>query len=1368
MARNSSGSLLPNLLSMFAASVLVSIFLLCERSSSVLGGGVGALASSSTPQNSISMYAITTAYGNWLALASDSTGQKMFGLASEYSIYTCGIYISTDYGRTWAKTMNDGMCIPETPNDANPAYLTSDSSGTYVVAGQYGSSSYYVSVDSGTTWTRIYSYSFISMASDSSGKYLVALTNAGIMVSSTYGYQLMLVSPLASHMYGIGSVVLSGNGRVGSAAMCGTSGEFYTVTVYSCSEVLSGGLWTTSTVNLTTSCYAVKLANDVSGAFVVMIAGPNVYRSADGGVSWDLFENQPPRHEWVSVSCDATCERIVIGSTMSGSVGPVLYSSNDFGNSWQAISVSNTSYSAYSGIVVSDDGNFIATSSLQNAFICISTKPVMLRSATVQANESSVTYVFSSLGYVGVGESLYASVMLLSSYVDSSVLTVSVSDKNGTILTRLYEGKCASITTCSYSNTTCAVNILIPAALIQNNDIYGEGTLTVVANLTSSNGGQYESCTDNNDVEYLYELQFELSPQPLSVLGTASKFTFHPLVLLVIFVACGTLASFGYWLGTKYSQYPKARAVSRPEVIMQLAALGYLVSTELWFVLVFQLHGSDNIFRAMSLLLIEARVLSILPGIYLLMKVYGPPVIRSGFYLENMDIGFMRDNGITMRLLSAVLLLDARVIVYFPWKTTLPEDDHFGYPDAPTLDLCSIFKGISSVVCLIAQITCYSDAVLSRGGSSWVSYDLGVRLMFILYSIFFVVSCVPTVRILYSYLEEVVILRSQSRFSLRRAVKASIETMLSVDTATRWQRLKRLKKAPFSVLLSVAKFAVMVYIFASMMTWRCKVEDRLDYFWMQYMRAVLVSSALSVLLELFVVTEFDEYDPHVEMVTIARTYSLDARKLTSLLRPLPVMFSVLEVFNMVFLFIVHRYVLKANSWRTSIYDDYYECRDSSQGVIPNVLLFMFAFEFFCPMLVLMDFTWRKTQSILDTLKAMLRIEIFIICMFLKAMLAWVFPLCLLTNFSAVKIKHATEQSEQAGASDAAKDTPELLSFELRDNWLDAEAEGSSTILRYIYVICDKLRQRFTVVYSLVKLCGTIAFTLFVNTDYLSCGNPSSYHDAVSCPISYEWDSLSVGDVSASKECAAICMGFVYQPKFIYPEITVPGAPPLPPTPWECTVQISGECTCNHWMVFQFIVIVLHVIHYMIQCYFYIRYNYFDPQQNQINCVETYTFAGENLTLFLTQPSICLLSMIEAICIVLVWIEVMLPFGGYCPSWSASSVSLTSFDVQFAVFITFVEVYKANLSTFGKLCNRREYWWALWSLFRIDLFVFYGFTLFLQTFFFPFSLVGYTVSKYVRLAHDEEETDRLDDALLDKNSAVGSIETKTSLSMDNVS
>jgi hypothetical protein len=82
-------------------------------------------------------------------------------------------------------------------------------------------------------------------------------------------------------------------------------------------------------------------------------------------------------------------------------------------------------------------------------------------------------------------------------------------------------------------------------------------------------------------------------------------------------------------------------------------------------------------------------------------------------------------------------------------------------------------------------------------------------------------------------------------------------------------------------------------------------------------------------------------------------------------------------------------------------------------------------------------------------------------------------------------------------------------------------------------------------------------------------------------------------------------------------------------------------------------------------------------------------------------------------------------GVYC----SGTFHYDSFDLYFAIFITVVEVYKANMSTCGKLLNRREFWWALWSLVRIDLFIFYGFTLFLQTFFFPFSFVGYLWSGY---------------------------------------
>jgi hypothetical protein len=127
------------------------------------------------------------------------------------------------------------------------------------------------------------------------------------------------------------------------------------------------------------------------------------------------------------------------------------------------------------------------------------------------------------------------------------------------------------------------------------------------------------------------------------------------------------------------------------------------------------------------------------------------------------------------------------------------------------------------------------------------------------------------------------------------------------------------------------------------------------------------------------------------------------------------------------------------------------------------------------------------------------------------------------------------------------------------------------------------------------------------------------------------------------------------------------------------------------MIFQFVVIVLHVVHYAVQCYFYIRYNGFDPQQIQINCVETYTFAGENLTLFLTHPSMCFLSVLEAAAIVIVWIDAILAPNAYC---AGDPHHVNTDKLPFAIFITFIEMYKANVSTCLKLCRSSEYWWAL--------------------------------------------------------------------------
>ena len=51
-----------------------------------------------------------------------------------------------------------------------------------------------------------------------------------------------------------------------------------------------------------------------------------------------------------------------------------------------------------------------------------------------------------------------------------------------------------------------------------------------------------------------------------------------------------------------------------------------------------------------------------------------------------------------------------------------------------------------------------------------------------------------------------------------------------------------------------------------------------------------------------------------------------------------------------------------------------------------------------------------------------------------------------------------------------------------------------------------------------------------------------------------------------------------------------------------------------------------------------------------------------------------------------------------------------------------------MSTSTKHLRQWSIGWCIWSLLRVDLFIFYGFTLFLQTFIFPFSLLGYCTNR----------------------------------------
>jgi len=143
----------------------------------------------------------------------------------------------------------------------------------------------------------------------------------------------------------------------------------------------------------------------------------------------------------------------------------------------------------------------------------------------------------------------------------------------------------------------------------------------------------------------------------------------------------------------------------------------------------------------------------------------------------------------------------------------------------------------------------------------------------------------------------------------------------------------------------------------------------------------------------------------------------------------------------------------------------------------------------------------------------------------------------------------------------------------------------------------------------------------------------------------------------------------------------------------------------------------------------IRYNNFDPQQNQIDCVQSYTFVGENITLFLTHPAICFLSVLESGVLAVSWIAVVMNLGLTCAPTveNAPTDEGVGSSLLFALFMTLIEVYKANMTVATNALRERQYFWAAFSLIRVDLFVFYGSTLFLQTFLFPFSIVGYVAT-----------------------------------------
>jgi hypothetical protein len=77
--------------------------------------------------------------------------------------------------------------------------------------------------------------------------------------------------------------------------------------------------------------------------------------------------------------------------------------------------------------------------------------------------------------------------------------------------------------------------------------------------------------------------------------------------------------------------------------------------------------------------------------------------------------------------------------------------------------------------------------------------------------------------------------------------------------------------------------------------------------------------------------------------------------------------------------------------------------------------------------------------------------------------------------------------------------------------------------------------RFTVVYSFIKLCGTIGFNLFINDGYKYCANPGQYHYGVTCVVVYSGTLSNYGEYYMDyTKSQSGCIGETYKPDLNYP------------------------------------------------------------------------------------------------------------------------------------------------------------------------------------------------------------------------------------------
>jgi len=262
---------------------------------------------------------------------------------------------------------------------------SADQSRLIAVSAMTGlSKGFYLSTNSGTTWTSLNSWYAGCVASSADGRFLVALSDKQVITSTDYGNTWHLKIPVrpignwvsvASSANGSNLVAATyegfepGLGGIFTSKDAGNTWVSNAVPPFGCYSVatsadgtiliaasafgilISTNSATTWRTNMLLSGDSISVASSADGKkLVAAVYGGKIYTSTNSGAVWRT--NTAPVANWEAVASSADGTKLVAG-IFNGQI----YSSTNSGTTWKTNNAPNNQWSSFA---MSADGNQIA------------------------------------------------------------------------------------------------------------------------------------------------------------------------------------------------------------------------------------------------------------------------------------------------------------------------------------------------------------------------------------------------------------------------------------------------------------------------------------------------------------------------------------------------------------------------------------------------------------------------------------------------------------------------------------------------------------------------------------------------------------------------------------------------------------------------------------------------------------------------------------------------------------------------------------------------------------------------------------------------------------------------------------------------